>query len=169
MSQLKLFLFGPPRLEREDRPINVRRRKALALAAYLAVTGQPHSREALATLLWPDQTSATARTNLRRELSRLNKLLGPGQLTIDREQAGLSHQADLWVDVNYFHQLLDANQQHQHLAGETCPDCLSRLNEAAALYTNDFLAGFTIAGSPDFDEWQFFQTEELRRQTGHGP
>jgi predicted ATPase len=32
-----------------------------------------------------------------------------------------------------------------------------------ALYRADFLAGFTLPDAPDFDEWQFFQRETLRR------
>ena len=163
MSQLKLFLFGPPRLEREGRVVNIRRRKALALAAYLAATGQPHSREALATIFWPDLKPAAARTNLRRELSRLKNILGPGQLAIDREHIRLNAQSDLRVDVVQFQHYVAACQQHDHLAKEACEACLSRLDKAVELYTNDFLAGFTIAGSAAFDDWQFFQTESLRQ------
>jgi predicted ATPase len=32
------------------------------------------------------------------------------------------------------------------------------------LYQDDFMAGFTLRDSPNFDEWQFFQTESLRRE-----
>jgi len=49
MSQLTLYLFGPPRLEMDGNPIHLPRRKALALLAYLAVSGQEHSRDRLAT------------------------------------------------------------------------------------------------------------------------
>ncbi len=44
------------------------------------------------------------------------------------------------------------------------PLCLAALAGAAALYRGDFLAGFTLRDSPDFDEWQFFQAETLRRE-----
>ena len=44
MSCLKLYLLGPPRAERTDGPCTFDRRKAMALLAYLAVTGQPHRR-----------------------------------------------------------------------------------------------------------------------------
>jgi len=75
MSQLKLFLFGTPRLQRDGQPLNLKRRKVLALLAYLAITGRPQSREALATLLWPEQDLSTGLTNLRSELYRLRKRL----------------------------------------------------------------------------------------------
>jgi len=48
---LNLYLFGPLRMELNGAAVLLHRRKAQALLAYLAVTGQPHSRDALATLL----------------------------------------------------------------------------------------------------------------------
>jgi len=51
MAHLQLHVFGPPRLHRNSQPIELNLRKAVALLVYLAVTGQPHSRDALATLL----------------------------------------------------------------------------------------------------------------------
>ena len=66
MSRPKLYLFGPPRIERDGEPVEVDTRKALALVAYLAMTHQSHSRDALATLLWPeyDQRSMTSVSRL---------------------------------------------------------------------------------------------------------
>ncbi|NIP69312.1 MAG: hypothetical protein GTO04_09075, partial [Planctomycetales bacterium] len=49
MSSLKLSLLGPPRLERDGVPLELDTRKNMALIAYLAVTGESHSREALVT------------------------------------------------------------------------------------------------------------------------
>ena len=51
MPTLKITLFGAPRIERDGAAVTLERRKSLALLAYLAVTGQAHGREALATLL----------------------------------------------------------------------------------------------------------------------
>jgi hypothetical protein len=78
MSRLKLFLFGPPRLKDwrlEDRgeAIDIRPRKALALLIYLAVTNQPHSRDALATLFWPESDQVAAR-NQNKPIPRLGIL-----------------------------------------------------------------------------------------------
>src|SRR5262245_49544096 len=124
MTQLKLCLFGTPRFEGQDHELPLSGRKVMALAAYLAVTRQPHHRDALATLFWPDHDQSGARANLRRELSRLHKVLGEEQLLIDRDNAGLAPQAGLEVDVTQFQELLAASQQHSHPAHEVCPDCL---------------------------------------------
>lgn len=45
-----------------------------------------------------------------------------------------------------------------------CPDCPPLLTEAAALYRGDFLADFILRDVPTFDDWQFFETEILRRE-----
>ncbi len=70
---LRLLLLGPPQIERDGVPLEVDTRKAIALIAYLAVTGQVHSREALAALLWPEYEQDRAYANLRRTLWSLNK------------------------------------------------------------------------------------------------
>jgi DNA-binding SARP family transcriptional activator len=41
-------------LDRDGVAIPLNHRKAWALLAYLAVTARAHSRDTLATLLWPD-------------------------------------------------------------------------------------------------------------------
>ena len=61
MACLSLSLLGPPLVELDGQPIQLGRHKALALLAYLAVTRRSHSRDALATLLWPDLNQSAAR------------------------------------------------------------------------------------------------------------
>ena len=76
MMPVKMFVFGAPRLVRAERAVEQIGRKALGLLVYLAVTGQPHSRDALAALFWPEARSGQARTNLRTLLHRLAQALG---------------------------------------------------------------------------------------------
>jgi predicted ATPase/DNA-binding SARP family transcriptional activator len=165
MSDLKLFLLGSPRLERDGVPLDFdTRRKNVALVAYLAVTDQRHSRETLVTLLWPELEPNRARAGLRRNLSVLNKILEREWLIVDRELVGTDPDADLWLDVDQFHRLLSAWRDHNHLETDVCADCLTALAEAVGLYRDDFLAGFSLSDSASFDEWQFFQAESLRRE-----
>jgi DNA-binding SARP family transcriptional activator len=164
MAQLALYLLGPPRLEGDGKPVELDTRKNTALLAYLAVTGESHSREALVTLLWPELEPKRARANLRRNLSVLKKALGGQWLATDRKTIGLDPSADLWLDVDQFRRLLQVWQIHGHAEAEVCPDCLTTLAEAADLYRGDFLAGFSLRDSPEFDEWQFFQAEGLRQE-----
>ena len=163
MSELKLFLLGSPRLEQDDVSLELSRRKAMALLAYLATTGRAHSREALATLLWPDQDESRGRASLRYTLWVLKKGVGEGFLSIEREMIGLADSPDFWLDVRAFQRLLDACQEHSHPDDEVCAGCLPLLSEAVALYQDDFLAGFTLPANPEFDEWHFFLADGLRQ------
>jgi predicted ATPase/DNA-binding SARP family transcriptional activator len=166
MARLALRLLGPPRVEVDGEPVHIGRRKALALLAYLAVTARPHTRDSLATLLWPSYDQAGARGELRRMLSILKRTLGEPCLAVDRAMAGIDADADVWVDVAEFRRLLAECEGHGHGAGEACTSCAGLLEEAAALYEDDFLAGFTLDDSAAFDEWQRFEAEGLRDELG---
>ena len=170
MSKLYLHLFGSPRMAVDDSPVEVDTRKATALMGFLAVTGKIHQRDTLAALLWPDYDQTSARAALRRTLSTLNRGLGGEQenrfLETSRDTIGLSDQADLWLDVAEFHRLTAAAAAHNHPADEFCTTCIDWLQAAADLYREPFMAGFNLRDSPNFEEWQFFQEETLRRELG---
>jgi predicted ATPase/DNA-binding SARP family transcriptional activator len=171
MSRLALYLLGSPRVELDGEEVHIGRRKALALLAYLAVEGSSrsadasvsvHSRDTLATLLWPEYDQSRARADLRRTLSLLNRMLGDEWIAADRETAGLDPNADLWLDVDAVQERLAECEGHGHATTEACAECVPLLEEAVAVYRDDFLAGFTLKDSLAFDEWQFFQTQGLR-------
>jgi predicted ATPase/DNA-binding SARP family transcriptional activator len=159
----KISLLGTPRIEHDGVPVEVDTRKAIALAAYLAVTEESHTRDALACLLWPEYNQSRARAALRRTLSSLGKARAEGWLRADRESVELDDDA-VWVDVARFHDLLGACKEHGHPESEVCPDCLLVLTEAVAVYRDDFMAGFGLRDSAAFDDWQFFQSESLRKE-----
>src|SRR6266545_4306457 len=165
MAHLKLFVLGQPRLERDGGPIELNLRKALALLVYLAVSGQPHSRDALATLLWPDSDGREGRARLRRTLHRLTLLVGEEVLDTSLDTIRVHPRAELWLDCAVFRKHVTAG-----LAAAPqdvfAPDQLTHLTAAIELYADDFLAGFTLPDSPTFDEWQFFQRESLRQLYG---
>jgi ABC-type transport system substrate-binding protein/DNA-binding SARP family transcriptional activator len=163
VPRLGLHLLGPPLVERDGVPLKFRRRRSTALLAYLAVTGDACTREALAALFWPEHDASRARAGLRGALAALKKAVGEGWLSIDRETIGLDPGAEIWLDVRAFRDRLAACRKHDHAPEQTCPACLAALAEAAALYRDEFLAGSGVSGSPAFDEWQFFQAEGLRR------
>lgn len=162
MAKLKLFTFGPPRLERDGRPIDFNLRRALALLIYLSVTAQPQSRDTLATLLWPESDQREARGRLRRTLHRLREEVGFDVVAVSADTISLHPNADLWLDCIDF-----LNHAARGLEKQGRPDLLpeqtEHLRTAAALYSDDFLAGWTGAESAAFDDWQFFERERLRQ------
>jgi DNA-binding SARP family transcriptional activator len=164
VSRLSLHLLGPPHIEHNGELIKVDTRKAIALLAYIAVTGESHRRASIINLLWPEYERTRGRTVLRRTLYALRKALPGPYLYVDQEEIGLDPGADIWVDVQTFHQHLAACKIHGHPASQVCPACVAPLTDAVVLYRGDFLAGFGLKDSINFDAWQLSQAEVLRRE-----
>lgn len=168
MASFRFYLLGAPRLEMDGEPINVDTRKAIALLAYLVINaadGGPtsHTRDAIAALFWPELDQSRARGALRRTLSPLRQAVDKRVLEVSRDSIGVRPGAELWVDVVEFRHLLAATADHAHSPGQECASCRRLLEEAVALYRDDFMAGFTLRDAPEFDEWHYFESEQLRR------
>ena len=154
-NELSLALLGPPVVKRDGAPVTFDTRKATALLALLAVSGRDHTREQVADLLWPDADEAKARGSLRRTLSVAAAAVGPA-LVITRTTVGLVAGA-VDVDVREFETILTGAH----------PDAAA-LERAVGLYRDDFLAGFTLRGCPDYEDWQASVREELRQLLARG-
>jgi len=144
--------------------VQIVRRRALAVAAYLAMAGRPQGREQLMAIFWPDRSPSDARADLRRMLHVLRRSLGDDWLITDADHVRFGGHDNLWLDVNEFRRLLETCTQHGHPSDQACDDCLRLLAHAADLYRDDFLAGFSLPDSPAFDTWQFLETERLRAE-----
>ncbi len=172
MSRLALYLLGPPRVELDGEPIRLDRHKALALLAYLAVTGERQRRDALVNLLWPEYDSRRGRGALRRTLYALNQALPGPWLDVDREEVGLTsppgpspgRDPALWVDVLQFRAHLADCESHGHAPSSVCAACVAPLTEAVTLARGEFMDGFGLKDSFNFDDWSLFQAEALRRE-----
>ena len=152
MPYLSLTLLGSPQVQLNGMPVEIAAQKALALLAYLAITGVSHRRDFFATLFWPDYRQTDARTYLRQALHELTKTVGPIWFEVSRETIGLSGAQSIQTDVHEFRRLV--------MAGRSDPEALG---QAVALYTADFLAGFSLPDCPEFDQWQLLEAESLRR------
>ncbi len=161
-DSLRVALLGPPLIERDGRSVEVDTRKAIALLAYLVVTGRAHRREALAALLWPEIDRERAGRVLRRTLSTLRHAVGEEWLAIDRSTVVfVPGSAD--VDITRAAELVASCERHGHPRSTICPACLAPLEAAMALHRGPFLEGFALRDSAQFDDWQFFTAEEVRR------
>ncbi len=138
------------------------RKKAIALLAYLAMSGRTEERATLATVFWPDQDRARSLGSLRRALRTLTEAIGTRSFAVTRTSIGLRQEPDLWVDATQFEKLAGRKPNRGESEEATWRAALPDLERAASLYRDDFLAGFTLRDSEAFDEWQFFQTERLR-------
>ncbi len=131
--------------------------RALALLAYLVThPGTPQPRGHLADLLWPDSSSAQARTNLRRELHHLRGALGESD-ALEVSAAALTWRpsAAVEVDVEAFldrrRRALDALEESDG-HGEGFED---HLQGALRAYGGAFLPGC-------YDDWALLVRDELR-------
>ena len=163
MSCLFVYALGSPRIEIDQHPVEVDTRKAIAMVIYLAIRGENHRRESLAALLWPEYDQTHAMGAMRRTLSTLRKALGGEFLEIKRDSVGLHPEAEVWVDAGEFLRLIVECRTHGHAVNQVCPRCLPLLEQALQIYRDDFMAGFSLRDSVEFDDWQFFQREALRR------
>ena len=113
LSMFTLRLFGNPHIEQDGKMVSLGTRKAIALAAYLATTGNRHSRDTLVALLWPELDQRRGRAALRSTLSALKKGLADTGLLVEGELVGLET-ADLAYDLWQFQNHLSASQRHRH-------------------------------------------------------
>lgn len=151
MSSLEITLFGTPLVMVDGKAVKTDRRKAIALLVYLAVTAKTHTRDHLATMLWPDYEKESAYAYLRRTLWELNQALGKGWIALEGDQAGMQAGADIRLDTAVFEKLVQSSQA-------------ADLTEAIQRYRGEFLEGFTVADTAPFEDWQLQQVEYFHQR-----
>jgi DNA-binding SARP family transcriptional activator/pimeloyl-ACP methyl ester carboxylesterase len=152
MTGFSLQTLGFPEILSDDRPIKLNLRKGLALLIYLADAQGAVARDVMATLLWPESPSETARARLRRMLHRIELALGQPVFETGRSSLRWSAAVELQVDSHLFERACERGDFEQ----------------ACRLYRADFLAGFSISDCPEFEDWAFYRREALRGRLMHG-
>lgn len=164
MSILEIKLLGSPHITIDDEPISVDTRKAIALLAYLAVSKQAHRRSSLTVLLWPESDQQRGRTALRRTLASLNKAIGKRWIEADRTSIGLDwslyEAGQIKADVLKLRETVSIINQ---LPPSACDQAEPLLTEASTTYNGRFMEGFALNDSPGFDDWQFFESEQINQ------
>src|SRR5439155_20385525 len=115
MARLSLSLLGAVQVRLDSAAVTTfDSDKVRALLVYLAVEAhQPHRREALVGLLWPESAEAAARRSLNQALYNLRHAIGdqtatPPYFHIRREALQFNTASDHALDVATFSALLDA-------------------------------------------------------------
>jgi DNA-binding SARP family transcriptional activator len=144
MGALTVTTLGSPQVHHADVPCSFPIRKVLALALYLVVTAQSHTRAHLATLLWPEADEALGLLSLRQALLRLRQALGSDAAThlhVAGDLVRLALGDDGAVDV-------------ARLSEATAPHAPSDQRLVALhTYQGPFLAHLAIEDAPDFMDW----------------
>jgi predicted ATPase/DNA-binding SARP family transcriptional activator len=169
MGHVTISLLGTVQILRDGRPVsNQVYAKVVGLLAYLSVEAdRPHTRAFLAGLFWPEQSDERARHSLRQALSTLRRVLDDqavagSYLLAVRDSVQFNRDASYDLDVHQLLELIAACARHNHRLLESCPACMTRLQQAIDLHRGEFLNGFTIGDSPDFEEWVHVWRERLR-------
>lgn len=137
-----LSLLGPfeirPASDTDKQP--TLNRKTRAILAYLAASGEKHTRRALADLFC--QTAKDPAGSLRWHLSRIRRELDEAILHTPGREVALNPDA-VQTDVAPFAETLREAQ------GQTTP----ALARAVARYRGPFLEGMALRDAPEFDLW----------------
>lgn len=146
MSNIRLLLLGAPELWLNNQLIELKSAKAMALLAYLAVTGTPQTRDHVTDLLWPDSLPDAARKNLRNTLWAIRKQTNEDILGAGGDWMAL---ADVAVDLREFEQ------------AQQTPKTGPLLANALNLYRGPLLEGLTVTDAPDFELWLATERERV--------
>jgi len=163
MNTVRLYLFGSPHIECEGHLVRIERRKAIALAAYLACAEYRQSRDVLADMFWPDLDREHGRSALRSALLALATPITVDWIEADRTTVGLKRDA-MWVDIHAFSVALTGNDSHGHSVATLCAHCAPQFEQAIGSYQSGFMMGFSLSDCVDFENWQISQREALRRE-----
>ncbi|HJV74033.1 MAG TPA: AAA family ATPase, partial [Noviherbaspirillum sp.] len=142
--------------------------KGRALLAYLATENRWHYRETLGDLLWPD--SPSPRANLRQALSVLRGVLNDDSashpcLQMQRNAVRFSPNGEFLPDVAGFTD--PAPACNSHLPSGQCPKCTEHMEQTAARYKGEFMAGFSLPDCPEFEAWLQLKRETFRLHELH--
>lgn len=150
---LKLNTLGELSLIRAGKPLPLpASKRARALLAYLAVTGQAHRRDSLCEMFWslPDDPRAA----LRWSLSELQKLLneaGSERLAADDETLAL-RAADIDIDIHRFALQID----DPDVSAQVLTDINQSLQQT-------FLAGLELTDQLRYQNWLTARRQVIRK------
>jgi DNA-binding SARP family transcriptional activator len=144
MQQVIFRLLGPPEIFYNDQPVKIPRRRSRALLYYMVSTHAPQPRERLLALLCGEMDEERARHAFKTMLAEVRAVLRSFDPTIDwiisdGDLLAFNPLAPTWLDTEIF-------EKNSVAASRS-------LNQAIKLYRGDFLDGFFLKDSPDFDSW----------------
>jgi len=163
MASFRTFLFGRFQAEVDQRPlVGLDGAKVQELYCFLLLhRDRPHSRVALAALLWGDLPDAQSRQYLRKALWQLGAALSGAaacpsvdSLAVEPGWVQFAPAHGEWLDVAQFE---DAYAQVEDVPGQKLgPAQAAQLTAAVALYRGELLEGW-------YQEWCVFERERLER------
>ncbi len=164
MSRISIQLFGQFCVRRNEQVVaGFEAHKVQELSCYLLLHQQgSHSRESLASLLWPGTTTAHSKKKLRQAIWHLQSALGSQNepihnrlLLVQPDRVQINAEADLWLDVAVFEKTFELVEG---LAGaELNAQHVQALQNAVQLYRGPLLEGC-------YEDWCLYEREGLQNR-----
>lgn len=163
MANLNISLFGRFHVENQGAPVtaHLEARKVQELFAYMLLyRDRSHSREALADLLWGENSSVQARKYLRQALWQLQSALKKDDveeeadcLSVDSEWVSINSASDFTLDINEFETAFESVQGRA--GADLDPQTAHQLAKAVELHRGNLLEGW-------YHDWCIFERERLQ-------
>lgn len=151
--KIELYCFGHSRIVYNGEDITSKlSTKSVGILFYIAVEDYI-SREKLAYLFWEDSEAESAKYNLRYNIWCINKLFKSNDfneplIVSEPNRTFLSSSYDVYFDAEEFNN--DAER-------------MDDLIKNKALYHGDFLEGFYIKNSYQYNDWLFYKRETYQK------
>jgi DNA-binding SARP family transcriptional activator len=161
MSQLNISLFGKFCIRYNGKDIaGLDSLKVQELFSYLLLyRHQPHTREKLAALLWPDSSAAQSKRYLRQTLWQLQAEIdssvpnAPEMLLVESEWIQINESADFRLDIAFLEKAFTSVQgKHGANLDATNSACL---DDATHYYRGDLLENW-------YQDWCIFERQRLQ-------
>ncbi len=155
VNDLHLFMLGSPKVWWKGAPLTLPRRQVRALLYRLAAASHPLTRDHLCFLFWPDLPQARSRRNLTHLLTHLRRTLPDPSLLMITSQ-------DIWLD---FHRVdTDTGNFIRYVEVWRSTGENDALRRAVALYRGSFLGDFSLATSPEFEQWLTMERQRWQQR-----
>lgn len=162
MSGISIQLFGQLSVRRNEQVVvGFEAHKVQELFCCLLLHRHTSlSRESLASLMWPDCTTAQSKKKLRQTLWRLQSALGSHTeaaqehlILVEAERVRINEQANFWLDVDVFQKTFEFVQS---LEGQELDiQKVQALQKAVELYQGPLLEGC-------YEEWCLYERERFQ-------
>jgi len=163
MPDLSFHLFGKFSALCDSQPLKgLDASKDQQLLSFLLIRrNQHHSREAVASMFWEDQSTERSKKYLRQSLWHLQAALGGPQngqsnyLLGEHDWLRMNPSERPWSDVEEFEKAFNAAQGIS--ATQLSEPQAKQLKDAVALYRDDLLTGW-------YQDWVLFERERLQNE-----
>ncbi|HEY9076350.1 MAG TPA: AAA family ATPase [Anaerolineaceae bacterium] len=158
MSQLKVFLLGPPAIRLDDQPFTITRRLQRTLLYYLSAQTYLSSRSEVVSRFWGTADESSGRQKLRDAISKLrSQLPNPKIIITEQDRVGLNWELTYVDWREYIHLVKEITSEYTRV--EQFPEARDQLTQkmirAVQLWRSPvFIAGGNIGvETEEFESW----------------